>query len=512
MLNIGSKRNQVVSFLNGRSFHYILQVTALLVFTSISLGMVFSRGVCCADDSIHAVAGKSMANGLGFSFTLQVDKESYTVRPFDPNVSVGPPLIIPAAIAIQLVGNTYWAPGLATVFVWLILLIIIGRYVNKVSPNASGVTAATVVFFVFSYLFFKLHFAQWYSLLGEIPAALFIILAILVFFDRDSDQNRLLAGVLFSLATLTKTLALLAFASFFAVVSAYYLAHIKTRFRLASKDLAKQAAVLAMGFVIPLAFYEIWKLVNLGVAGDVQFWREFILRLGSIGFGSFNVTLFSRYTQGIQTIMDRFGIYLPSLLPMLTVIAFLTKIDRKIFRLFLVVTAVISVFTAYWLFLSNGQARYYIISLVLVIFVLVLPFLSSGKNSRHLVVYTILLAALSFGAWKDIFFPLTYDGARLYNPSANTVALLQVKSWLSSRLDQRPFVTQWWATAADIEYILDESLNFTTSKDPELDLESPFVIAINSKFLNTADQEFMMLMERCDLQEYGPYVLGECFR
>ena len=180
-----------------KNFHYVIQIILLMLFVFIALGMVFSRGICCADDAFFAEVAKNLAIGLGYSTTTQPNELNYWIYLFDPTVTTGSILILPTAFLIKLVGNTYWAPGLVMVSFWSILLLIIGRFANKFSSNKANVIIATFFFLFLSYFLLIYHYEQWYALLGEIPSALFIILAIMVYFEGDENRYPIITGILF---------------------------------------------------------------------------------------------------------------------------------------------------------------------------------------------------------------------------------------------------------------------------------------------------------------------------
>jgi hypothetical protein len=501
--------NRALDILKGRKFALFLQVSILLLFVLVTLGMVFSRGVCCADDSYNAVAAKNLVAGLGWSSTLQTaGRPHYTIRHFDLDITTGPTLIFPAALAVWLFGNTYWAPGLAMVTVCTLLLLLVGFYLNKISRSNLAVTLGVFIFFSFTFLFLKFHFEHWYALLGEVPAALLLTLAILVFVERDSSWDIFFVGILFSFAALTKFLATLAFGPFLVVFVLYQFTLYKKGYPTKLYGLAKPVLILLSGFVIPLTLFEIWRLANLGVGGYAQNIQELFHKLTIEGIEL--VSLSTRYGQASQTMIDRFGLFLPALPFIFLLVGLLIKNDAKVVKVFVIISAMIGAYTIYWVFLSTGRARYFVIAIVLLLFALALPYLASNNNRHHLLAYSFSLLVLSSGMWNGLFFPFQYDGAQLYRSSPSTESLLQVGKWLSPRLEQKPFVTQWWATAADVEYIMAGSLNFTTYRDPFLDLDQPFTLVVNSKFLNENDQDFLQIMELCQLRNYGPYIVGEC--
>ena len=77
--------------------------------------------------------------------------------------------------------------------------------------------------------------------------------------------------------------------------------------------------------------------------------------------------------------------------------------------------------------------------------------------------------------------------------------------------DEGRIATEWWATAADIEYLMDDSLNFTTVWDKQLRNDDSFWVAANTRFTSQGEMNFMDLLKNCkDVQQIDVYVLAKC--
>ena len=494
---------------NRQQLYILIQILALVFYVILNLGLTFSRGVCCADDGVHADIAKNLADGIGYASTLPASQVHYKVTPFDPELGVGPTVILPAAILIKLFGNTYWVPGLTEVLIWSVLLFIIGFFLNKIVENKLGLTIATLVFFYFCYTFTAYHSEEWWALLGEIPAVLLIILAILVYFYKDSKLNLILIGVLFSLAYQAKVVALLPFGVFFITIVLIHIYRKRKDRIISPTSILHQLLLIVLGFFIPTLLFEFWKLLVLQISGYLDWWSRFLVYFSTLGIGS-ELTAFERIGERIGTAIERFGIFLPALLLLLPFIGWGIKREKKLFQIFLVLASIIFVYTIYWIFSSIGWARYYIIPLILMILVLVFPFLSMGLSKKIKIIYAIILAAISFYNIKSIRVDYPLNDIILYRPNSRTLSQKETVAILASQIDRRPFYTQWWATAVDLEYLLDTHVNFNTVYDPEADFSEPFILVAHTGFLLLDLPEVTEILQNCNKKEIGPYIYGEC--
>lgn len=487
-----------------------LQIALFLAYTFFMLGMVFSRGVCCADDARHAELANNFAHGYGYATTTQEAKFKYSITLFDTHLGTGPVIELPLALIIKLFGNTYWAPGVAAVFIWALLLFAIGIQLKKrYFHSQTGFLIAEAFFFLLSFLFSALHIEQWFALLGEVPAGLLVILAINTYLEGSSKLKKFIAGVFFALAVYIKIIAVIALASSILFLGVYY-------FYKHQQGVRKWGEMLYMflGFFLIVALFEIWTLLSLhfshaSIADHYLDLKAYILDKGSAYTTeySWDTPIQTR----INTLQDRFGLFLPCLPIIFLAIGMLVREDNKAFLLFSAYCAVATGMTFYWLFLSIGWARYFFISLMLILFVLVLPFLSKMKYKNWLFPYAATLVLMTWPQWHHAGYPLFLAEGKLFQPTSDTRSLIETTKFLSEHTHMRPFVTQWWATATDMEYMLPTHLNFTTYKDSRIKSRKVFILAVNTRFL-VEDEEFSRFMEQCStIRRSGPYLIALCF-
>ena len=492
-----------------KTFTIILSCIILACYLLLVSSLVFSKGVCCGDDAYFAIIAKNLANGLGFASTVQPNVARYTVQQFDPLIGTTPTIIIPAALLIKIFGNTYWAPGLSNLILWSLLLVGIGLFLQKYSYG-NGFSLFTFSFIYLSYTFMPYHFEQWYALLGEVPAALLIILAVLCYLNRDSYVSHVFSGLLFASAVQAKFLALIAFAVFVLVQGLVYPDQNPAKLSSSLKSSLKRILYIIIGFSFPYILFESWKLSILGSQDYVENWHKYFVYVRSDGarfdqFSSVIVMLIER----LQILLDRFGLLLPATGLVLMLVWLIIKEDKNLKYLYIVLVSIIVVYSFWWLFFSIGWARYFIICLILLIFVISLPLLSI-KSKLQLYSYLFLVIIFTSNNWGRLKYPFEGLNGRYFSPIAKTEALLETSRILNQNIyhDESRIATQWWATAADIEYLMNDSMNFTTVWDDDLKNTDSFWVAVNTKFSNA---DFVDLLKNCqDLQQLDVYVLAKC--
>jgi hypothetical protein len=183
-------------------------VLTFIAFAFIVYGHVFSDGLCCADDSTNAIVAKNLAFGRGYANSLLLDGTPGT-RLFDPRITTGPVLNVPAAGLIYVTGNVPWAPGFVTATLSLSLLLTIGAVLSRIAGPQRSAAYASIAMLVFYTKTAGVHFEHWYSLIGEIPAALLSIAGTVVLARPGKTRGDMSAGLLYGLALMTKMLALL---------------------------------------------------------------------------------------------------------------------------------------------------------------------------------------------------------------------------------------------------------------------------------------------------------------
>lgn len=210
------------------------------------------------DDAFFASVAKNLVLGRGYSAVF-FDK-SYL---FHAGISSGPVLILPAAFLIFIFGNQFWVTSLTIVLlIWALLLLIFFKTKKLISEEDRWPFYALSLFFSFLASYEgKDYFTLWRVLMGEIPSALCVILAVFFFSTKNPTKKDLIkGGLLLAAALLFKTISLLASATVLAVFV------IRILLQKEKKITEKIINILIPVFCLsaPFIIFEIIKFLSLG--------------------------------------------------------------------------------------------------------------------------------------------------------------------------------------------------------------------------------------------------------
>ncbi len=490
-----------------------LAVLALSGYVIFALSFVFSRGVCCADDANNAVAAKNLATGVGYATTMTQGPDRFSSRQFDPNVTTGPALVMPAALAVRVFGNVSWAPGLSFVICWTAILIAIGWRVRRFAPGA-GFTLATVTFLFLCYSFTTLHYEQWFALLGEVPAALLLILGVLLYLGSATPRAGFAAGLVLALAVMAKLSALIGVSAALGTAGVLQWSGGARTVPSLTASFGRLWP-MATGFVLPLVMFEAWKYSVLGpsIAGNAQdFWTYVVAQAASSHPGTGPL---GAYDESLSALSERFRILLPDLVFGGAVVWWMIRHDRPLTRLFVVLASVVVVHSLWWLFLSIGWPRYFVFALPVIAFIFAMPLLVAVPDRRACLVYLLLLLLSSASGWTRLSLPMnrtTSSGGAPFVPTLPAKGLLEATDVLAPIAARRDvIVTQWWATGIDMEYALPTHGNFTHYKDAVAIGRGPYWIAVNTRFMDAKDQPFAAMLAACaEKKTFDVYLVAKC--
>lgn len=71
----------------------------LLAIAAVLASLADGKGVCCRDDASFAVVSRSVAEGRGYTTTLNYNGQDFAPQTFHPWLGTGPVSILPAAFA-----------------------------------------------------------------------------------------------------------------------------------------------------------------------------------------------------------------------------------------------------------------------------------------------------------------------------------------------------------------------------------------------------------------------------
>lgn len=475
-------------------------------FVTLSLAKSASLGLCCADDAYFASVAKNVAMGPGYGATVH----ARGFEPFHPHISAGPAVILPAAAATWLFGNRHWVPGFAATACWTLLLAALFGLLRR--GELPSLRLASAVFIALCLLLFPFHFELWFSLLGEIPAALFVLLALVVFARAElSGRSVAAASALCSLAFLSKTLsaifyvALLLGLTFRALVIE----------RRGARAWVRYAAVSAAAFLAPVVAFELYKLVGLGgwsaYAQQVRSNAEFIRSQGLPDAPG--VSRWSRAVEYDRTFAARFGVSVWQVGAIsVAATGLLLRAKADLARRFAVPALVgIGASIVWFLWFSLGWPRYFVIPLVVATAQLALVIAASRPRAGVALAAAALLALGSANGSKLAHLRSGLENGA-FARSAQLENALELTAFIDANLDRAPFASQWWATTADLEYY---SRSVDVFRQYSLVAgRGPHWVVFNRAFRFDADEGFNQLVAACEPAEklFEPYALLKCGR
>lgn len=216
------------------------------------------------DDSFFSIVAKNLARGEGYSAVF-FDR-SYQ---FHFGISSGPLVIVPAALLIFFFGNQFWAAQAANIsLIWILLITIFFCCENVIEKEKKYPFAIVTLFFI---LIFSAgsygnespdSLLLWHLLMGEIPAALFLVLAGFLLFAKKISSRKIIFGALcLGLSLLSKMLAIIAVSVIVAILATEFLW--QKNFR---------AVFLLIFFTaLPLLLFELVKIFVIGWEGYIDF-------------------------------------------------------------------------------------------------------------------------------------------------------------------------------------------------------------------------------------------------
>jgi hypothetical protein len=483
----------------------------VVAFLLVAVARVQTVGVCCADDAFFAHVAKNLAFGHGYASSIQPEDLRYRLKPFDPQGGAGPTLILPAAVLIRVLGNRFWVPGLTVIGIQLVLLIGLWAVLRR-GLEANALAAAALTFFALAYVLTIFSSEMWFALLGEAPAALLVALGVCCWARDPGDRRCLVAGsLLLALAALCKLLSMIYVGVFLVAVFARCLEGTRS-WRRATRELAIAAAVVA----VPLVAFEGWKLLVLGteewmarIAETADFVAKHGVQTATSG-GAPEAGLLLRFTRKSQKLYDHFGCSVLELVLIGATACYLAwRSGRRWLRDASFVLFVGIVFHGFWwLWVSVGRERYFVIAIVL--FAVVAAFgvaAADGWRRLGFVSLLVMLAAANAGRLGS---PLL--DARLARQSDRLQRQAATVGFLASSGGDRPLVAPNWQAVIDLEYLLPGTRNFEPLVHfAETSPDRDFLLALNERFAHEKHPELAHVIERCErVLDLAPYRVFAC--
>ena len=490
-------------------------VTVITGFLYLVFGYVFANGVCCGDDASIATGAKNLALGYGYGQSVSVFGGE-GIRLFDPLLTTGPTLILPAAAIIRIVGVTPWAPGLTTALLSTILLTIIGIVLARRFGWARAVHYLAVMLMLMFTITAGPRFMHWYSLVGEVPATLLTIVgAVLLVGNPSARKNVAWSFLALGLAVVTKTLALLGVAPIMIWVLILLM-------RARGRNVRPWTLLTVGGtmFLMPTLVFEVWKFSSLGGDAYLANWKDFFSFLMNTGeaAGGRPATVWEVVERNSAVMQDNYGYGPIATVVIVVAICVLVNAstDRKTKALCWLLMVCGMAHLAWFLISTIGNPRYLLIGLLLLA-----ASVSCGVMARPAglamvaIVAVVTLAAVA--ANVRISGPLI-DARKgvLFKPNERVVNLQATANVLANTRSGERFIGGWWATVQDLEYMMPTVSNFVHVEDvSQGEMHTGRLLVRNQSFTKLApSQEFSIWEQTCQEVVFSapPYLVTRCPR
>ncbi len=313
------------------------------------------------DDAGFGELAKNMVNGEGYSATM-FDK----LYPFSYLIATaGPTIILPAAASIFLFGNTYWAIGLANIFlIWSLMVLIFIAADSVLEKKEKWLFCFFGLFFCFLFSSGdqKLYgietgdsIALWHLLMGEVPASLCVILGAFLFSSSESKNKIITGGLFLGMAVMAKTITCFAVA-IITMVLGFRIVWDK-KINIPKK--IKLLAITVAAVIAPILLFEIAKILILGWQGYNEFQIENAAFYKQIGLVKNNAY------QRLESLSVVFGLgYLYPIIVAFVVACFSTKRPSIANSLGLALLACFALHLLWWInFSINGSYRHLVVGL-----------------------------------------------------------------------------------------------------------------------------------------------------
>jgi hypothetical protein len=419
-------------------------------FLYVQLTKAFDRTPCCGDDGRISLVAKNLA----FNFSYGLPLSSETVSPFDPEMTVGPGLILPGAAMIGLVGAQPWATSLTTIILFAVALALMTLLL------ATRYQLANVFLYTALCLLGLVAITPrqdaYFAFLGEAPAFGYLIVGCaLLATSRGRALRVFLSALCMSLALLTKHIALFCALG---AASAWFLRELYfSRFRTIGL-----MGLFFVGVAGPLAIFELARLSVLGLPGYIDNWHGYFELLSAQHVGpkdrlaSFLAVINRPYVVTVSDAM--FALASLLLTAFLSVRRGWCK-DDPIFGSMLFAGAITHL--VYNFFISNMWARYFWIGMAMSVFAVMSPVLFL----RLRFALPVAVAALAFVATPSAVvyayrIQLDLTDGRLAHE--REIVLREIANHPSL-----PIVSQGWAPISDIIYLLKDNHPWYVTDDEQ---------------------------------------------
>lgn len=489
------------------SFVWPLSIILFLTFILFATSFALTNPLCCADDASIAVVSKNLASGLGYLQTVNYwgGDFDYHGALFDPGISTGIASVLPVSIAMYVFGALPSIPGLVHLALYTVIVLL--TFYKLKCIYGRQIAGGILMVFVFLILSTSpKHFEQWYAQLGEVLAALLLIIGTAVLcLDRPSFKSYSICGLLMGGAFLSKNLAAL----YVACAAMFVLSQLVIRKGPERALWFRLNLAFFLGCFAPVLIFEFWKMTTLGLDGWLENWhkfQQFVLNNGVQVNGQSSG--YQKVVDRLAVLEDRFFVSQSALV--LSVAAYLYRyfsLPMRLRMFSLILASGVVIHFLYWIFWSIGWPRYLYIAVVVGSLVLSISFVA-GKGLISRLFLGLAIAMVVFSGFQNIVWQLPM--------SARTTGSFRdaqlVSSYIELKYHDRSVHTQWWAHISALEYLSSMPNRYSIWNEPRNRLATNRLMIIDSRFLVKSDLVLTAYLKDSCIEDVhsGVYTLYIC--
>lgn len=246
-------------------FHWLPEIGLLLLGGFFSLRELGTFPSAWTDDSLFMIVARQLAEGRGYTFPILHHEWAYPYF-----LAVGPPLIFPVALSIQLLGFSVEAARIPMVLYIAATAVLLYLFTQSIADRKTAQWATALLLSLSAFI------NTGKTVMGEIPGFFFLLFGLLLMLQEGKSWKRdATIGLLFGLSVLTKL-------TYGLLYPALGLAWIAAVFR---RDRREITSLTITGMVAVLVFVP-WRLLEMmsytGLSKDFSF-------LFSSGGGGFQI-------------------------------------------------------------------------------------------------------------------------------------------------------------------------------------------------------------------------------
>lgn len=437
----------------------LIILVMLLAFQAVRFAS--SNPLCCADDAAIADVAKSVASGDGYALPIKFDGASGRFL-FNPSISTGPTLVLPTAVAIAAFGADPIIPGLTKAIISIALLCWILIGVTRRFKYSDGISYGVLLVVLLFLSTSGANFVQWYALIGELVAALLIILAVLFTTTSESEMRSVaLGGFCLSLAILTKLLALLVL--FPILLFVIYDSNVRSMLSLRWRRLG----YFMLGLCLPLLLFVLWQSLSLGTHGSRIWLNTFLgsvhqhVQVGNPNNAKLD-SILSRVSNNLHASINSYGHSALDTIIGLALFAMLvwTNATSKFVKRFVCCLALIAIVNLGWwmLFVIGAQwPRYELIGVILA---------AATMAGTQLVRLPTLGRLIGVILALCMLFPITNPTQIVWGGVAGPTAegrerILALRSTIEplQHYKHSVLIGGWWASLVTPKYLLSDNVS-----------------------------------------------------